>query len=85
MNDEYGAFGKNLDRGMNNTNTQGGMFLQGLNPLQNQFNQGADMFSKAGLGQAGLFQQGGGNGLINTLISTAGNLAKTGSGTGSGS
>ncbi len=75
MNDEYNAFGKNLDRGMNNTNTQASNYLTGLNPLVNQFNQGADMYTKSGLGQAGLYQQGGSGGIVNTLIGAAGNAA----------
>jgi len=81
MNDEYGAFGKNLDRGMNNTNTQAGIFQNGLNGLQNQFNQGADMYSKAALGQTGLFQpQSNNGGLVGTLLQAAGNAVKIGTG-----
>lgn len=78
MNDEYGAFGKNLDRGINNTNAQQGRFLEGLNPIANVFNQGANMYSGAGANQAGLFQQGrAGDGFLNTAVKAGGDIAAT--------
>jgi hypothetical protein len=69
LNDQYNAFGKNLDRGMNNANQGAQNVIGGVNQANDIFKTGANMFLGASTGQTPLVQQTGqGGGLVGTLV-----------------
>jgi hypothetical protein len=84
MKTQYGAQQGNLQNGMNFLNSQQNNFLQGLNPIQNTQNLGAQQYLGGSTAQAGLFSpntsvQGG---ILSPLIG-AGATWLTGKGAGS--
>ncbi|CAB4142778.1 hypothetical protein UFOVP434_37 [uncultured Caudovirales phage] len=74
---QFGAQQGNMNSGMNFLNQQQGNFLQGLNPIQNTQNLGAQQFLGGSTSQAGLFSpntnvQGG---ILSDLISGGASVA----------